>query len=132
MSRIAGKLTVLIKNSPLFALSGDSRDRGVPGRLAAPWEYCNASGNIKKRITFEAITRAKKQGSNNKAVIIEPTGGNTGIGRTFAAVVGLPVFLDYLECPVNPWNIPGEQVYRYTGTRRRNTTAGNNHFHKPD
>jgi cysteine synthase A len=99
MSRIAGKLTDLIGNTPLLELSGYGRDLGLRGRLVAKLEYFNPLGSVKDRIALAMIEDGEKQGRIRPGtVIIEPTSGNTGIGLAFvAAAKGYRIILTMPE-----------------------------------
>jgi cysteine synthase A len=99
MSRIAGKLTDLIGNTPLLELSGYGRDLGLRGRLVAKLEYFNPLGSVKDRIALAMVEDAEKQGLlGPDTVIIEPTSGNTGIGLAFvAAAKGYRIILTMPE-----------------------------------
>jgi cysteine synthase A len=99
MSRIAGKLTDLIGNTPLLELAGYGRNLGLRGRLVAKLEYFNPLGSVKDRIALAMIEDAENQGLiNPDTVIIEPTSGNTGIGLAFvAAAKGYRIILTMPE-----------------------------------
>jgi cysteine synthase A len=86
MSKISGKLTDLIGNTPLLELTDYNRLNNIGGRLVAKLEYYNPLGSVKDRIAFAMIEAAEKSGKLTKdTVLIEPTSGNTGIGLAFVA-----------------------------------------------
>ncbi|MDR2403070.1 MAG: cysteine synthase A [Spirochaetaceae bacterium] len=86
MTKIAGKLTDLIGNTPLLELSGYARGLALKGRLVAKLEYFNPLGSVKDRIALAMIEDAENRGLLTKdTVIVEPTSGNTGVGLAFVA-----------------------------------------------
>ena len=88
MEKIAEKLTNLIGNTPMLALTNYSRMCGVQARLIAKLEYFNPLGSVKDRVGLAMITGAEKKGLlGQDSVMIEPTSGNTGIALAFAAAV---------------------------------------------
>ena len=86
MSKIAGKLTDLIGNTPLLELSNFNRQHQLESRLIAKLEYFNPGGSVKDRIGNAMISDAEQRGILQPgSVIIEPTSGNTGIALAFVA-----------------------------------------------
>lgn len=86
MSKIAGKLTDLIGNTPLLELSNFNRQHQLESRIIAKLEYFNPGGSVKDRIGNAMITDAEERGILKPgSVIIEPTSGNTGIALAFVA-----------------------------------------------
>jgi cysteine synthase A len=86
MSRIAGKLTDLIGNTPLLRLAGFSAELGLKEAIIAKLEYFNPGGSVKDRIGYAMIKDAEERGFiGSGSVIIEPTSGNTGIALAFVA-----------------------------------------------
>jgi cysteine synthase A len=86
MSKIAQKLTDLIRNTPLLALNRFSQEAGLSASIVAKLEYFNPMGSVKDRIAFAMITAGEVAGKINKdTLIIEPTSGNTGVGLAFVA-----------------------------------------------
>ena len=69
--------------------------RGLQGRLLAKLEYRNPGGSIKDRVAVALIDDAEERGVLRSGMtIIEPTGGNTGVGLALvAAVRGYPLIL---------------------------------------
>ena len=86
MSRVAGKLTDLIGNTPLLRLARYAQAAQAEATLMAKLEYFNPAGSVKDRIALAMIEDAERSGKLQPgAVIIEPTSGNTGIGLACAA-----------------------------------------------
>jgi len=86
MSKIAGKLTDLIGNTPLLELGNYAKLHNAGARIIGKLEYFNPLGSVKDRIALSMIEDAQKRGVlNQQSVIIEPTSGNTGIGLAAAA-----------------------------------------------
>lgn len=84
MSKIAGKLTDLIGNTPLLALSRYSREAGLPTAIVAKLECFNPLGSAKDRIAHAMIAAGEAAGRiKPDTLIIEPTSGNTGVGLAF-------------------------------------------------
>jgi cysteine synthase A len=62
--------------------------RGLRGRLVAKLEMRNPCGSIKDRVGVALIDDGEHRGALRAAMtIVEPTGGNTGIGLAIAAAV---------------------------------------------
>jgi len=62
--------------------------RGLPGRIAAKLEMRNPCGSVKDRVAVALIEDAERRGVLRPGMtIIEPTGGNTGIGLAFVAAI---------------------------------------------
>ncbi|MDR2670900.1 MAG: cysteine synthase A [Oscillospiraceae bacterium] len=86
MENIANKLTELIGNTPLLALTDYGREAGVKARLIAKLEYFNPLGSVKDRIALAMVERGEQSGRiTADTVLIEPTSGNTGVGLAFVA-----------------------------------------------
>ncbi len=62
--------------------------RGLPGRIVAKLEMRNPCGSVKDRVGVALIEDAERRGVLRPGMtIIEPTGGNTGIGLAFVAAI---------------------------------------------
>jgi cysteine synthase A len=86
MAQIATKLTDLIGNTPLLALSNFAGHHNAGASILAKLEYFNPAGSVKDRIGNAMIEDAERSGKLNKdSVIVEPTSGNTGIAMAFVA-----------------------------------------------
>jgi cysteine synthase len=60
--------------------------RGLPGRIIAKLEYRNPDGSIKDRLALALIDGAEQRSELRSGMtIVEPTGGNTGIGLAVVA-----------------------------------------------
>lgn len=98
MSKIFKSADQLIGGTPLLELSGIEREYGLKARLLAKLEYFNPAGSVKDRVAKAMLDEAEKTGElKPRAVIIEPTSGNTGIGlaavaaaRGYKAVIVMP------------------------------------------
>jgi cysteine synthase len=77
-------VTEAVGKTPLVELSRIGRDIG--GRLLGKLEMRNPCGSVKDRVGVAMIADAERRGILQPgATIVEPTGGNTGIGLAFAA-----------------------------------------------
>jgi cysteine synthase A len=75
-----------VGHTPLVELSRLAR--GLPGRLLAKLEYRNPGGSVKDRVAVAMIDDAEQRGVLRSGMtIVEPTGGNTGIGLALVAAV---------------------------------------------
>lgn len=62
--------------------------RGLPGRVVAKLEMRNPCGSVKDRVGVALIEDAERRGVLRPGMtIVEPTGGNTGIGLAFVAAI---------------------------------------------
>jgi cysteine synthase A len=77
-------VTGTIGGTPLVELGRLAR--GLPGRLLAKLEMRNPCGSVKDRLGLALIEDAERRGIAQPGMtLIEPTGGNTGIGLAMAA-----------------------------------------------
>lgn len=88
MVKIASDVTALIGHTPLVALRGYSRKRGLREPLLAKVEAMNPGGSAKDRVALAMIEAAEREGRLRPGgTIIEPTSGNTGVGLAMVAAV---------------------------------------------
>jgi len=75
-----------VGNTPLVELQRLAR--ALPGRVLAKLEMRNPCGSVKDRLAVALIEDAERRGVLRAgSTIIEPTGGNTGIGLAFVAAI---------------------------------------------
>jgi cysteine synthase A len=75
-----------VGQTPLVELSRLAK--GLPGRIAAKLEMRNPCGSVKDRLGLALIKDAESRGVLKTGMtIVEPTGGNTGIGLAFVAAI---------------------------------------------
>ncbi len=95
--RLAGEASQLVGETPLVALGRMAENVG--GEVVVKLEYLNPGGSVKDRIGVAMIDAAEAEGliERGKAVIVEPTSGNTGIAlalvcaaRGYELVLTLP------------------------------------------
>src|SRR5580700_8737842 len=88
-SMIYADAVATVGHTPLVELSRLAR--GLPGRLLAKLEYRNPGGSVKDRVAVAMIDDAEQRGVLRSGMtIVEPTGGNTGIGLALVADAGVP------------------------------------------
>ena len=86
MSRIYTSADQLIGRTPLLELTHIEKKFGLNARILAKLEYFNPGGSVKDRVALAMIDDAEAKGALKPgSVIIEPTSGNTGIGRASVA-----------------------------------------------
>jgi cysteine synthase len=90
-------VTATVGRTPLVELTRLGRD--LPVRLVAKLEMRNPCGSVKDRVGVAMIEDAEQRGVLRTGMtIVEPTGGNTGIGLAFAAAIrGYPLVLTMPE-----------------------------------
>ncbi|MFQ5867332.1 MAG: cysteine synthase A [bacterium] len=83
MGKIYEDITKTIGNTPLVKLNRVTK--GLGATVVAKLESFNPLWNVKDRIGVAMLDAAEKQGKieRGKAIIIEPTSGNTGIALAF-------------------------------------------------
>ena len=94
---IFANVTSTVGRTPMVELARLAR--GLPGRVAAKLELRNPCGSVKDRLGVALIEDAERRGVLRPGMtLVEPTGGNTGIGLAFAAAVrGYPLVLTMPE-----------------------------------
>ena len=96
--RIAQSVEKLIGGTPLVQLNRSTKDSLA--RVVVKLESFNPGGSVKDRIALSMIEQAERRGiiAPGKTTIIEPTGGNTGVGLALVgAVRGYRVILTMPE-----------------------------------
>jgi cysteine synthase A len=84
--KVHADLTSTVGHTPMVQLVRLSRD--LPGRVVAKLEMRNPCGNVKDRFGLALIDDAEANGTPRRGItIVEPTGGNTGIGLAFVAAI---------------------------------------------
>jgi cysteine synthase A len=79
-------VTATVGRTPLVGF--ERLGRGLPGRVVGKLEMCNPCGSVKDRLGAALIEDAERRGVLRPgATLVEPTGGNTGIGLAMAAAV---------------------------------------------
>jgi cysteine synthase A len=77
--RIGAEASAVVGNTPMVQL--DRLGEGLAGQVCAKLEYFNPGGSVKDRIGVAMIDAAEEEGllEPGRAVVVEPTSGNTGI-----------------------------------------------------
>jgi cysteine synthase len=77
--RIGAEASAVVGNTPMVLL--DRMAEGLAGQVCAKLEYFNPGGSVKDRIGVAMIDAAEEEGliEPGRAVVVEPTSGNTGI-----------------------------------------------------
>ncbi len=77
--RIGAEASAVVGNTPMVQL--DRLGEGLAGQVCAKLEYFNPGGSVKDRIGVAMIDAAEEEGliKPGRAVVVEPTSGNTGI-----------------------------------------------------
>jgi len=79
-------VTASVGRTPLVELRRMAK--GLPGRVVAKLEMRNPCGSVKDRVGVALIEDAERRGVLQPGMtIVEPTGGNTGIGLAFVAAI---------------------------------------------
>jgi len=93
------QITDLTGNTPLLALSNYVQKNGLHAVLLGKLEYFNPTGSVKDRAAVAMLDDAEKKGIvKPDTILIEPTGGNTGIGlAAIAAARGYRLILTMPE-----------------------------------
>lgn len=87
MGKIYHNITEIIGNTPLLEVTHIEQEEQLLGKIFAKLESFNPSGSVKDRAAFQMLEEARESGKiGEKAVIIEPTSGNTGIGLAVACI----------------------------------------------
>jgi cysteine synthase len=75
-----------VGRTPLVDLARVARD--LPGRVVGKLEMRNPAGSVKDRLGVALIDDAERRGALRPGMtIVEPTGGNTGVGLAFVAAI---------------------------------------------
>jgi cysteine synthase A len=83
---IAGDVSLTVGRTPLVELRRLAR--GLPGCVVAKLEMRNPCGSVKDRLGVVLIEDSERRGILRPGMtIVEATGGNTGIGLSFAATI---------------------------------------------
>ena len=87
---IANSVLDLLGNTPVVCLERLCAAKKVPIELFLKLEFQNPGGSHKARIAHNMIVRAEARGDLRRGsgqTIIEPTGGNTGLGLAIASKI---------------------------------------------
>jgi cysteine synthase A len=81
---ISSDATATVGKTPMVELGRVAK--GVPGRVVAKLEMRNPCASVKDRVGLALIEDAEQRGVLRPGMtLVEPTGGNTGIGLAFVA-----------------------------------------------
>jgi cysteine synthase A len=84
--KILADITASVGRTPVIELSRVAR--GLPGRVVAKLEMRNPLGSVKDRVGVALVDDAERRGILQPGMtLIEPTGGNTGIGLALVAAI---------------------------------------------
>jgi cysteine synthase len=79
-------VTATVGRTPMIELGRAAK--GLPGRVLAKLEMRNPCGSVKDRVGVALIEDAERQGGLRPGLtLVEPTGGNTGVGLALAAAI---------------------------------------------
>ncbi len=83
---ILGDATATVGRTPTVELARLAK--GLPGRVVAKLEMRNPCGSVKDRVGVAMVEDAERRGVLRPGMtLVEPTGGNTGIGLAFVAAI---------------------------------------------
>ena len=84
--KIHSALTSTVGCTPMVELARLARN--LPGQVVAKLEMRNPCGSVKDRVGVALIDEAEANGTLRRGMtMVEPTGGNTGIGLAFVAAI---------------------------------------------
>lgn len=79
-------LTATVGKTPMVELARFAK--GLPGRVLAKLEMRNPCGSVKDRVGVALVDAAERAGRLRPGMtLVEPTGGNTGIGLALVAAI---------------------------------------------
>ena len=85
--KVYKRITDLIGGTPLLELRNYEVENKLNATILGKLEYFNPAGSVKDRIAKSMVDDAEAKGLlKPHSVIIEPTGGNTGIGLAAVAL----------------------------------------------
>ncbi len=91
MGRVAASILDIIGGTPLVCLA--RLGAGLDASILAKLEFLNPGGSVKDRIGLSMLNAAEKDGhlrsepSGKRPVVVEPTGGNTGVSLAIVAAI---------------------------------------------